>query len=127
LAHRDSFHPSALRLSRGTFGDYTLDKLAGAAYAFFYMAEMIRAASPTYKLVAIGAYVVGGIFGLLGVWLVYLGSQGNTDLSFFGQTVKTTNVGIAAIFIGAATVVLLIRRLLKSIDGIAGGDHPEQQ
>ena len=56
------------------------------------------------------------MFGTLGVILVYLGSTRNTDLKRFGQRVSTVSVGVASSFIAAITVILVIRRTLKSFD-----------
>jgi hypothetical protein len=74
-------------------------------------------ASPILKLMIILGFVAGIIFALLGVWLVYLGATGDTEVSFFGQTAKSANVGIVAIFIGGVTVVSLGRSVLKTIRG----------
>jgi hypothetical protein len=49
------------------------------------------------------------------VWLVYLNSVGQTEFTLFGQTFKSANVGIAAIFIAAVTFVLTIRAILRTI------------
>ena len=75
-----------------------------------------------YLPIAIGVMLLGGIFGGLGVVLVYLGAKGDTHMKLFGQSIDTANVGVASIFIGALTVILVIRRLLKSADRI--DNHP---
>ena len=80
------------------------------------MANAIRGATPLLTIVIIGGYIAGIALAVFGVWLVYLGATGSTEFSFFGQTFKSTNVGIAGIFLGAAVIVLLIRRALKSVD-----------
>src|SRR5579863_981737 len=72
-----------------------------------------------YVPVAIGIMFLGGIFGSLGVILVYLGAKGDTHIKLFGQSVETASVGVASIFMGAVTVVLVLRRLLKSADDLA--------
>ncbi|MGI0016320.1 MAG: hypothetical protein ACREBU_23110 [Nitrososphaera sp.] len=51
-----------------------------------------------------------------GAYMVYSGTSGNTEFSFFGQTFKSTHVGIAALFIGAAMAVLVSGRILKTVD-----------
>ncbi|MGH8498090.1 MAG: hypothetical protein ACRERV_04685 [Methylococcales bacterium] len=61
-------------------------------------------------------FFVGLLIATLGVYMVYLGNAGNTEFTFFGQTFKSMNVGIAAIFIGAAMIVLVSGRVLKTID-----------
>ncbi len=60
------------------------------------------------------------IFGLAligsGVYLAFIESGSVTELSFFGQTFKSSNVGISSIFIGSVLVVLNVRRILASHD-----------
>jgi len=69
------------------------------------------------------ALSIGLIAGLalagLGVWLVALGAQGSTRVTFVGQTLDSTNVGVTAIFIGAVTLLFVVRRTLASIDLLA--------
>ena len=83
------------------------------------MRNQVRATSPVLTLVILGGFVSGIIMAGLGIWLVYLGATGVTEFSFFGQTFKSANVGIAAIFLGAAVIVLLVRRALSSLDQAA--------
>jgi len=63
--------------------------------------------------------IVGLLFGLAaiagGIWLVYLKSEGQTEFVLFGQTFKSANVGIPAIFIGGVILLLVIRNVLKTI------------
>ena len=42
-----------------------------------------------------------------------------TKIYFFGQSLDSGNVGLAAIFLGAATVVVVLTRLLKRLKEIA--------
>ena len=58
----------------------------------------------------------GLLASALGVGLVILGSTGTTEFTFFGQSFKSQNVGIAALFIGASVVVLNVRRILKAYE-----------
>jgi hypothetical protein len=46
------------------------------------------------------------------------GIQGDTEFSFFGQSFKSTHIGIAAIFLASALIVLNIRRVLKSVESM---------
>ncbi len=101
--------------------------IEGAAYAATVrMLEMERVAaveegrnmslkqiSPLLKLFAVLGFVAAVIFALLGVWLIYLGSTGQTEFTLIGQTFKSANVGIAAIFIAAVTFLFTIRPILK--------------
>jgi hypothetical protein len=68
------------------------------------------------RLITVGAFVAGVLFTIAGVTFVFLGATGQTEFSFFGQDFKSSNVGIGALFIGAASTVLLIRRALGSFD-----------
>jgi hypothetical protein len=72
-----------------------------------------------YMPIAIGTMILGAVFGGLGVLLVYLGATGDTHLKLFGQSMDSASVGVASIFIGAVTVILIIRRLLKSADQVS--------
>jgi hypothetical protein len=67
------------------------------------------------KLVIAGVFLVGSFFAALGIWLVYLSSTGDSEIRFFGQTIKTANAGVAAIFFGSVTIVLIVRQALTII------------
>ena len=75
----------------------------------------IKEASPILKLIVVLGFLAGIAFAAFGVWLVYLGSTGQTEFSFFWQTFKSANVGIGAIFIGGVLIVLLARSVLKTL------------
>lgn len=74
------------------------------------------ASSKLLSKVAIGSFVTGILIAVLGIVFVCIGTSGDTQFNFFGQSFQSTNVGITAIFIGAALIVLNIRRVLKSHD-----------
>ena len=80
------------------------------------MPKYIERTQAILSRIALTTFVVGLLLAVLGVGLVYLGASGDTEFSFFGQNFKSTNVGIAAIFLGAALIVLNIRRTLTSLD-----------
>jgi hypothetical protein len=80
------------------------------------MTRLINASGSILRIVVIGSLCAGLLISALGLWLVYLGATGATEFSFFGQTLKSLNVGVPALFIGAVTIVLLLRRSLKSLD-----------
>lgn len=80
------------------------------------MPELIRAASPVFRLAIAGAYVAGIGIAAFGVILIWLGSTGSSDFTLFGQTFSSTNVGVSAIFIGGVAIVVLVRRSLRSAD-----------
>jgi hypothetical protein len=68
------------------------------------------------RIIVVGGFVTGILFGLAGVVLVYLGATGETEFALFGQTFESTNAGVGALFISAVLVILLIRRTLGSMD-----------
>jgi hypothetical protein len=78
--------------------------------------------SPLLLLIARGTFVIGALLAIMGVAFVALGATGETEFSFFGQTFRSESVGIAALFLGAALIVLNIRRVLKSSDSIRSHD-----
>ena len=69
--------------------------------------------------------ILGGLCGLFGVLLVYLGA---THVAFFDQGFEITNFGILSVFIGGIVVVVTLQRVLKSINdfnNIQGGNFLE--
>lgn len=91
------------------------------------MAGIIRNLTPILGMVIVGSLIAGVALSILGVVLVYIGATGNTELSFFGQTFKSANVGIGAFFLGAALIVLVVRRALKSVDRAVHAESRSQQ
>lgn len=63
--------------------------------------------------------LLGVALAVMGIWLVFLKSEGTTRFKLFGQEFYSNNVGIAAIFIGAVVIILAFRRILKSLDKIS--------
>ena len=90
------------------------------------MVQLIRETSSALRAIILGAYIVALAFCGAGIWLVYLGATGSTEFNFFGQSFASTNIGIAALFLGAATVVLLIRRSLGTLDKAIGAETREE-
>src|SRR5437870_12029097 len=73
-----------------------------------------------FSTIAILTFVAGSCLAVLGVVLVYLGSKGQTELNLFGQKIKSSNVGISAIFIGAVLIIVNINRVLDSVERLGG-------
>jgi hypothetical protein len=90
------------------------------------MAKLIRETSAALRTIIIGAFVLAFMFCVAGIWLVYLGATGSTEFTFFGQAFKSANVGIAALFLGAVSVVLLLRRTLRSLDIAINAEVPKE-
>ena len=64
------------------------------------------------SLVSVFALIICG----LGIWLIYLDSQGTTKLKLVGQEFESSNVGIASIFIGAVVLIFIVSKMFKSFD-----------
>lgn len=77
---------------------------------------MIDKSRHLLERIAIASFFVGVVLAAMGVYLVYIGASGDTEFSYFGQKFRSTNAGIAAIFIGAVLIVLNVRRILTSFD-----------
>jgi CHASE3 domain sensor protein len=71
-----------------------------------------------YMPIAIGTMLLGAILGGLGVVLVYLGAKGQTHMALFGANLETADVGVASMFLAVVMVILVLRRLFKSVEAI---------
>jgi hypothetical protein len=71
---------------------------------------------PLLMLITHWSFWFGALLAGLGVVLVAIGSRGETEFNFFGQSFRSQNVGVASFFLGATLVVLNVRRILKSLD-----------
>jgi hypothetical protein len=87
---------------------------------------MLRETSSILRLIIWGAYTLAGLIVIAGIVLVCLGSGGNTEFTFFGQTFRSTSVAIAGIFLGASILVLLVRRSLSSLDKTIQSGTPQK-
>ena len=89
------------------------------------MAILIRAASPTWRLIIVSTSVLGGILLVGGILLAIIGSSAQTTITFFGNKFTSTSIGVAMAFLGAVLVAVTIRRVLQSIDKITENDNPD--
>jgi hypothetical protein len=80
------------------------------------MTRLIRAASPTWRLIIICASVLGGLLLIGGILLAILGSSSHTTLKLFGNEFASSSVGVALVFIGAVTTGMTLRQVLKSLN-----------
>lgn len=79
--------------------------------------EAVETVKGPLLFITFAGVLAGVVFAGLGVWLVVgAGETGTSLISIFGQELETTSVGVACIFIGAVTVMVTIRRVLKSFD-----------
>ena len=68
------------------------------------MPETRRTANPTLTATVVGVVAAGVIMAGLGIWLVYLGKQGQETITLLGQQYNVNTTGILAIFIGAVAI-----------------------
>lgn len=87
---------------------------------------LIRILTPVWKTLVFSVTVLGGILVLGGVVLAFRGGAANTSVTMFGSQFSSTRVGIGMAFIGAVMIAVVLRRLLSSVDKIAGGEGPAQ-
>lgn len=57
-------------------------------------------------------FIAGILICLIGLAFIFVGASGNTNFTLFGQSFASTNIGIAAIFIGVVMIVINIGRVL---------------
>ena len=84
--------------------------------------EYIGTLERTWRIVAIVGCVFGVILGIGGIVVAILGHQAETTMSFFGNEISTTSVGIGLAFLGAVVVAGAIRSILKSVDHATSSD-----
>ncbi|QND56603.1 hypothetical protein [Mesorhizobium huakuii] len=61
---------------------------------------------------SLGALVAGLSLAFMGLYAM----QGDTTVDLFGQKITSKSAGVIAIFIGAVLIVLMSRRILKTLD-----------
>jgi hypothetical protein len=123
---REQYRSLVVRLERSTEELIAYTKGAAAAEArkqqakqFLESRYRLRTTMGRQTVAIVVACLValsGIVFAGLGVWLVMGGERGASEMTLFGQTLKTGSVGVAAIFAGAVTVVATIRRALNMAD-----------
>lgn len=77
------------------------------------MPEHVKATRPIFLTTVIGVFILCVV---LAVIAFRKDATGDTQFTFFGQSFKSTHIGIAAVFIAGVVVVLTIRRVFKSLD-----------
>lgn len=75
------------------------------------------------RQVHLAALVLVGLLSLAaiatGIVALVLNSQGNTQFRFLGADLNTGSVGVACLGIGLISMVLIVRRVLKSVESLA--------
>jgi len=67
---------------------------------------------PLHTLVTHWSFWFSSLLAILGTGIAIYGISGDTEVSLFGQTIKSTNVGATAFFIGAVLVWRNIKNVL---------------
>jgi len=79
-------------------------------------AEHIREALPVLKPIIAWTGALGALFVIAGGVFLILGASGYSEITFFGSSIKSSHVGVACAFLGAAVIVLSFRRVLTSLE-----------
>ena len=64
-----------------------------------------------WLILVIGSLILSGLLFIGGILLAVLGGTANTEFILFGQTFKSTSIGVALAFIGTVMFVLTLRYL----------------
>ena len=80
----------------------------------------VRVASPLLTLIAVLGGVLGAVLLVGGLYLAFADKLANTKFQLFGNDFSSTSVGVSMAFIGAVLVVLVFRRVLSSVEHLAG-------
>ncbi len=90
------------------------------------MSSTSQAITPIIRFIVIITFIFGSIFLILGIVLIYIGATGDVKLSFLGQSIESTNIGIVAIFLGAILFVTIVLRAFKSLETLGKTDKSIQ-
>ena len=83
-----------------------------------FVANVSAITRPLTLIAGLGV-IAGIVFGGYGVVLILLGYEARrSTIRFFGQSIETTSVGVACIFVGAVVVGITIHSAFKSLDKI---------
>lgn len=63
-------------------------------------------------------FIISLVFVFSGLWLVYYGSPGNTEIQLFGQRITSADAGVTVIFLSAVVLIMVTRRFLKTAEMI---------
>jgi len=83
-----------------------------------YAKEWLNSVTMTMRLLAIIGTISGLFFAILGICIIFFSESEarSTEINLFGQSLSSDSIGVSCIFIGAMTVLVTIRRVLKSFD-----------
>jgi hypothetical protein len=79
---------------------------------------VVRAVTPILIVITVTVLLIS--IGLIagGVALVWMHGIGNTELTLFGNSFKSENVGVTGIFCGSVLGVLALRKLVGAVERI---------
>ena len=90
------------------------------------MSSTSQATTPIIRFIVIFTFIFGFILVILGIVLICIGAPGDVKLSFFGQSIESTNIGIVAIFLGVILFVKIVLRAFKSLETLGQTDKSIQ-
>jgi hypothetical protein len=85
--------------------------------------QLIRAATPIWRLTIILTAILGAILLLGGIELALFGNTATTNFTLFGNQFSSTSVGVSIAFMGVVLVAVVVRRILTSLDRITTGEQ----
>jgi hypothetical protein len=80
----------------------------------------VRSASPVLILISVLGAILSIVLLVGGVYLAFADKVASTTFRLFGNDFSSTSVGVSIAFIGAVLAILVFRRILKSVDHLAG-------
>jgi hypothetical protein len=87
------------------------------------MESFIKDFKHLYIIIIVFAFIIGILLVAVGFYSIFQATTGNVELSFFGQTIKSTNIGIVCLFIGGSLIGVLFKRILGSMDLFITADN----
>jgi DMSO/TMAO reductase YedYZ heme-binding membrane subunit len=91
------------------------------------MAQVIKAATPIWRLLSYLSSLLSVVLLAGGVWLAVRGAMGNTTMKLFGNEFSSTSVGVAMAFLGVALAASILHRILRSLDRVTGSEMSPPQ
>ena len=90
------------------------------------MSSTSQATTPIIRFIVIFTFIFSFILVILGIVLICIGATGDVKLSFYEQSIESTNIGIVAIFLGVVLFVIIVLRALKSLETLGQTDKSIQ-
>jgi len=90
------------------------------------MSSTSQATTQIIRFIVIFTFIFGFILVILGIVLICIGAPGDVKLSFLGQSIESTNIGIVAIFLGVILLAQIVLRAFKSLETLDQTDKSIQ-